>query len=62
MGNYFSEFIKISRFYERFNDFAKYIIVHNIAKFKYFAKVITSSKSPDHVPKSFIKILSYVTL
>ena len=29
-------------------------IVHKIAKFRYFAKVITYSKSPDHVLQSYI--------
>ena len=40
--------------YERFNDFPKYIIVHKIAKFNYFAKVIIYSTSPDHMLQSYI--------
>ena len=35
--------------------FTKYIIDHKIAKFKYFAKVITYSKSLDHVPQTDIQ-------
>ena len=35
-------------------DFAKFLSVRKIAKFKYFAKVITYSKSPDHLLQSYL--------
>ena len=50
-------YLNISRFYEHFNDLPKYITIHKIAKFKYFAKVITCSKPPDHVPQSYKDII-----
>ena len=36
-----SEICKFGDFNERFNGFAKYILVHKIAKFNYFVKLIT---------------------
>ena len=53
--HYFQNFLILSSF----NDFVKYIIGHKIAKLKYFSKVITYSKSPDHVVQSYI-ICSYL--
>ena len=47
--NYFRDFMNALN-----NDFKKYIIVHKITKFNYIAKVITYSKSPDHVLQSYI--------
>ena len=50
-------------FFARYLNFAKirakkfreiFKSVHKIAKFKYFAKVITYSKSPDYVLQSYI--------
>ena len=37
---------QISRFYQCFVIFAKYINFHKMAKFKYFAKQMAYSKSP----------------
>ena len=47
--NYFRDFMNALN-----NDFKKYIIVHKITKLNYFVKVITYSKSPDHVLQSYI--------
>ena len=59
--NYFCELFKFHNFMKVLMIFAKYIIDHKIAKFKYFAKVLTYSKSLDHVPQSdieYVRILS----
>ena len=54
--------LEISRFYERFNDFANYIIVHKICEILMYREsnysgVITYSKFPDHFLQSYVNIL-----
>ena len=47
--NYFREIFKFRDFMNTLRNFAKSVFAHILEKFEYFAKVITYSKSPDHV-------------
>ena len=47
--NYFREIFKFRDFMNTLRNFAKSVFAHIFAKFKYFAKVIIYSKSPDYV-------------
>ena len=51
-----SPIIRILQFYERFDELSKYIIVHKIAKFNCFAKIITYSKYQDNLLQSYIYV------
>ena len=44
--NYFSEIFKFRYFMNTLRNFAKYVIAHISAKFKYFAKQFISMESP----------------
>ena len=47
--NYFCEIFKLRNFVNAFMIFAKYIIAHKIARFKYFVKEIIYLKFPGHL-------------
>ena len=51
INNYFREIFKFRDFNEHFKNFATSAFAHIFAKFEYFVKVITYSKSPDHLLK-----------
>ena len=54
--NYFREIFKFVDFMNALMIFAKYIIVHKMAKLNYFAKVILYSKSSDQMLQSYIPL------
>ena len=47
--NYFSEISKFHDFMKTLRNFAKSVFAHISAKFKYFTKQFTLTKSPDYV-------------
>ena len=51
--NFFAKYLNFEEILAK-TDFTKFSSVYKIAKFRYFAKVITYSKSPDHVLQSYI--------